>query len=185
MTLVGLSFSFAQLQFVFYPRLDATAASSVQETEEVGEVSEVDEVEETGDVGDAGDAELPPEEPLTLEDRIVAAGFRSPSTINMLQRLQRRLTEGLEGEKLAEVEAVLAELVDAAGELAAADQRPFGRSIEHKLMLLFNAASRRHPVVPELTSVTPPAEEPVPEAPPVEEPPIADEEPAPAVDVSV
>jgi hypothetical protein len=49
---------------------------------------------------------------------------------------------------------------------------------------LFNAASRRHPVVPELTSVTPPAEEPVPEAPPVEEAPIADEEPAPAVDVS-
>ncbi|MCH8946216.1 MAG: hypothetical protein IH789_01125 [Acidobacteria bacterium] len=182
MTLVGLSFSFAQLQFVFSPRLDATAASSVQETEDV---SEVDEVEETGDVGDAGDAELPPEEPLTLEDRIVAAGFRSPSTINMLQRLQRRLTEGLEGEKLAEVEAVLAELVDAAGELAAADQRPFGRSIEHQLKQLFNAVSRRHPVVPEIESVTPPAEEPVPEAPPVEEAPIADEEPAPAVDVSV
>ena len=66
----------------------------------------------------------------------------------MLQRLHQRLVDGLEGEARAEVEAALAEMVDLSGELSRADHRPFGRSIEHKLMLLFNGASRHHPVLP-------------------------------------
>ncbi len=103
------------------------------------------------------------DEAPSLEDRIALAGFRSPSTINMLQRLHQRLVDGLEGEARTEVEAVLAEMVDLSGELARADDRPFGRSIEHKLMQLFNGASRRHPVLPAIEEALEPAESSLPE----------------------
>ena len=103
----------------------------------------------------------------SLEDSIALAGFRSPSTINMLQRLHQRLVDGLEGEARAEVEAALAEMVDLSGELARADQRPFGRSIEHQLMQLFNGASRHHPVLPAIGEAIEPAESSLPETEPV------------------
>ena len=99
----------------------------------------------------------------SLEDSIALAGFRSPSTINMLQRVHQRLVDGLEEEARAEVEAALAEMVDLSGELAPADHRPFGRSIEHKLMLLFNGASRHHPVLPAIEEAMEPVESSLPE----------------------
>ena len=109
------------------------------------------------------DPEVVQDEAPSLEDSIALAGFRSPSTINMLQRVHQRLVDGLEGEARAEVEAALAEMVDLSGELARADHRPFGRSIEHKLMLLFNGASRHHPVLPAIEEAMEPVESSLPE----------------------
>ena len=111
--------------------------------------------------------EVVQDEAPSLEDSIALAGFRSPSTINMLQRLHQRLVDGLEGESRAEVEAALVEMVDLSGELSRADHRPFGRSIEHKLMLLFNGASRHHPVLPAIEEAIEPAESSLPETEPV------------------
>ena len=114
------------------------------------------------------------EEPFSFAEYVASAGFRSPSTRNALYKLHDRLTDGLVGEASAEVKALLAEAVKIAGELAAADQRPFGRSVEHQLKQLFNAASRRHPVLPELAPTLEPSAAPAPD----------DGDPAPALDVA-
>ena len=113
--------------------------------------------EPTSSHSTASDADVVQKEPLTLADRIAVAGFRSPSTINMLQRLHRSVVAGLSEEAGAEVEAVLGEMVDLAGDLAATDDRPFGRSIEHQLKQLFNGASRKHPVLPQVEIPSEPA----------------------------
>ncbi len=115
------------------------------------------------------------EEPVSFAEHVASVGFRSPSTRNALYKLHDRFTAGLDGESVAEVEALLAEAVEIAGELAAADQRPFGRSVEHQLKQIFNVASKRHPSLPELASGTESFSEPVPD----------DGDPAPSLDVAV
>ncbi len=116
------------------------------------------------------DADAVPEVTLTLADRIAVGGFRSPSTINMLQKLHSRVVDGLDEGARAEVEAVLGEMVDLAGDLAAADDRPFGRSIEHQLKQLLNFASKKHFVSPQAEPPSEPATDGVIEDPSVEAP---------------
>ena len=156
-TLTDLSFSLFRFQSepLVSPRIVAEPVTSSEEPAdpEVAQPADPEVVQ----------VEVVQDEAPSLEDRIALAGFRSPSTINMLQRLHQRLVDGLEGEARAEVEAALAEMVDLSGELAQADHRPFGRSIEHKLMQLFNGASRHHPVLPAIEEAMEPVESSLPE----------------------
>ena len=168
---IGISFLPTSLDFSFLirPNREANLPSEgpVEAkllTEEAGSSEEAPtKVEDLG------------EEPLSFAEYVASAGFRSPSTRNALYKLHDRLTDGLDGEALAEVEALLSAAVEIAGELAAADQRPFGRSVEHQLKQIFNVASRGHLALPELAPGTEPSSEPAPD----------DGDPAPALDVSV
>ncbi len=172
---ITISFLATNLEFSFLIRPNTEAILLTEGPVKAELLTE--EVEESGESsGEAPTkAEDLGEEPLNFAEYVASAGFRSPSTRNALYKLHDRLTAGLDGEALAEVEALLAEAVEIAGELAAADQRPFGRSVEHQLKQIFNVASRGHLALPELAPGTEPSSEPAPD----------DGDPAPALDVSV
>ncbi len=172
---ITISFLATNLEFSFLIRPNTKAILLTEGPVKAALLTE--EVEESGESsGEAPTkAEDLGEEPLNFAEYVASAGFRSPSTRNALYKLHDRLTAGLDGEALAEVEALLAEAVEIAGELAAADQRPFGRSVEHQLKQIFNVASRGHLALPELAPGTEPSSEPAPD----------DGDPAPALDVSV